>query len=127
MHGALPKIWIITDPEREANPIAPVRRALTECPGRAVGVQLRAKAHPDRQVLAWARELRALTRSTDSLLLVNGRADLAVHSLKDVPAEMASHSTDSEPNGPSSGFSACHGTIVPACGKRQRAARISRF
>lgn len=46
--------------------------------GGADAIQLRAKEETAREQLALGRELRALTRETGTLLIVNDRADLAV-------------------------------------------------
>lgn len=77
MSGRLPRIWIITDPKHPDGPVAPIRRALADCPPGLVGVQLRAKGISDRQVVAWGRELRSLTRATGCVLTLNRRVDLA--------------------------------------------------
>lgn len=77
MTGGLPRIWIITDPDHPDGPVAPIRRALEGCPPGLVGVQLRAKGAPDRQLVQWGRELRAATHATGSVLAVNRRADVA--------------------------------------------------
>ncbi|MGB5285824.1 MAG: thiamine phosphate synthase, partial [Polyangiales bacterium] len=73
----LPRIWIITDPDRPDGPVAAIRRALEGCPAGALGVQLRAKHATDRQLVQWGRELRELTRRTGSVLTVNRRLDVA--------------------------------------------------
>ena len=77
MTPALPRIWIITDPSHPDGPVIPARRALEKSRPGLVGVQLRAKRASDRQLLQWGRELRAVTRATGSVLLVNRRADVA--------------------------------------------------
>jgi len=77
MTRGLPRIWIITDPDHPDGPVAPIRRALRRCPPGLVGVQLRAKGVPDRQLVQWGRELRAATHATGSVLAVNRRADVA--------------------------------------------------
>lgn len=77
MGQRLPKIWIITDPDHPDGPVAPLRRALEGCPPAVLGVQLRAKQTPDRQLVEWGRELRQLTRDTGSTLAVNRRLDVA--------------------------------------------------
>jgi thiamine-phosphate pyrophosphorylase len=46
--------------------------------GGATAIQLRSKEEPCRQALALGRELRALTRETGTLFLVNDRVDLAL-------------------------------------------------
>jgi thiamine-phosphate pyrophosphorylase len=74
---SLPRIWIITDPTHADGPVAPIRRALEACPSDLVGVQLRATDAPDRQLVAWARELRAITSAAGSVLSVNRRPDIA--------------------------------------------------
>lgn len=77
MTGTLPRIWIITKPDHPSGPIEPIRRALEACPSARVGVQLRAKSSPDRELLRWAAELRALTLASGSALAVNRRIDVA--------------------------------------------------
>ncbi len=77
MEPVLPRIWIITDPNHPDGPVAPLRRALEECPPGLVGIQLRAKTAPDRQLLDWGHALRELTRAKGSVLTVNRRADIA--------------------------------------------------
>lgn len=73
----LPRIWIITDPDRPEGPVAAIGRALEGCPAGLLGVQLRAKRATDRQLVEWGRELRELTRRTGSVLTVNRRLDVA--------------------------------------------------
>jgi thiamine-phosphate diphosphorylase len=57
---------------------SPVAQARTACQGGAAVVQLRAKNANDRQALAWAREIRAITREAGALFFVNDRFDLAL-------------------------------------------------
>ncbi|MEM7434858.1 MAG: thiamine phosphate synthase [Myxococcota bacterium] len=78
MDGALPRLWLITDPEHPGGPVGPLRRALAGNRRERVGVQLRAKNTSDRLVFDWGRELRALTHECGASLVVNGRADIAV-------------------------------------------------
>jgi thiamine-phosphate pyrophosphorylase len=77
MRAGLPRIWIITNPKHPDGPVAPIARALDGCPPGMVGVQLRAKEVPGRQLVAWGRELRAVTNASGSALTVNRRADVA--------------------------------------------------
>ncbi len=56
----------------------PVEQARAACRARAPVVQLRAKHAGDRQALAWAREIRALTRACGSRFVMNDRFDLAL-------------------------------------------------
>jgi len=56
----------------------PVEQARAACRARVPVVQLRAKRAGDRTALAWAREIRALTRATGSRFVVNDRFDLAL-------------------------------------------------
>ncbi len=77
MPRELPRIWIITSPDHRAGPIAPLRRALDGPSASQIGVQLRAKHATDRTRIDWGHELRAITASTGSRLLVNRRADVA--------------------------------------------------
>lgn len=73
----LPRIWLITMPEAAGGPVPAIAEALEGCPAGLVGVQLRAKRVGDRQLVAWGRQLRAITRLSGALLLVNGRPDVA--------------------------------------------------
>lgn len=59
------------------NPVAQARDA---CAGGARVVQLRAKHTVDSRALAWARDIRRLTRESGSLFVVNDRFDLALAS-----------------------------------------------
>lgn len=77
MTRGLPRIWIVTDPDHPSGPVAPLRRALENCPPGLVGVQLRAHGVPDRQLIDWGLELRALTRARGCSLIVNRRIDVA--------------------------------------------------
>ncbi|MBK7951213.1 MAG: thiamine phosphate synthase [Deltaproteobacteria bacterium] len=56
----------------------PVEQARAACRARVPVVQLRAKRAGDRVALAWAREIRALTRAAGSRFVVNDRFDLAL-------------------------------------------------
>jgi thiamine-phosphate pyrophosphorylase len=53
-------------------------QARAACRGGASVVQLRAKLASDRDALCWATEIRAATRETGVLFLVNDRFDLAL-------------------------------------------------
>ena len=77
MPQTLPRIWIITEPNHPSGLVPPIRRALEACPTGVVGVQLRAKQAPDRQLVTWGRELRAITESCGALLSINRRIDVA--------------------------------------------------
>jgi len=59
-------------------PQGPVAQARAACAGGAAVVQLRAKHATDREVLAFAREIRAMTRDAGALFFVNDRFDLAL-------------------------------------------------
>ena len=59
-------------------PNDPVAQAEAACRGGAAVVQLRAKHATDRQLLAWAREIRATTRAAGVRFVVNDRFDLAL-------------------------------------------------
>jgi thiamine-phosphate pyrophosphorylase len=59
-------------------PQGPVAQARAACAGGARVVQLRAKRAPDREALAWADAIRAITRSHGVLFFVNDRFDLAL-------------------------------------------------
>ncbi len=63
------------DPRWSTDPVAQARAA---CRGGATVVQLRAKHTPDREILAWARAIRALTREAGAAFVVNDRFDLAL-------------------------------------------------
>ncbi len=56
----------------------PVEQARAACRGGAAVIQLRAKYATDREALAWAVEIRRLTRSRGALFIVNDRFDLAL-------------------------------------------------
>jgi thiamine-phosphate pyrophosphorylase len=56
----------------------PVAQALAACRGGASVIQLRAKHSTDRETLAWAREIRAITREHRARFVVNDRFDLAL-------------------------------------------------
>ncbi|MDJ0851859.1 MAG: thiamine phosphate synthase [Myxococcota bacterium] len=56
----------------------PVEQARHACRGGAHVVQLRAKRSTDRQTLAWAARIRALTRESGALFVLNDRFDLAL-------------------------------------------------
>jgi thiamine-phosphate diphosphorylase len=56
----------------------PVELARAACAAGAAVVQLRAKRAIDRVALAWAAEIRALTRASGLLFVVNDRFDLAL-------------------------------------------------
>jgi len=56
----------------------PVEQARAACQGKAAVVQLRAKHATDRETLAWAVEIRRLTRGCGALFIVNDRFDLAL-------------------------------------------------
>jgi thiamine-phosphate pyrophosphorylase len=63
------------DPRWKHDPIAQARAA---CAGGARVVQLRAKRATDSRALAWAREIRALSRAAGVAFVVNDRVDLAL-------------------------------------------------
>jgi thiamine-phosphate pyrophosphorylase len=63
------------DPRWRCDPVAQARAA---CAGGAAVVQLRAKRAIDRDALAWCRAIRAITRESGTLFVVNDRFDLAV-------------------------------------------------
>lgn len=56
----------------------PVAQARAACAGGAAVVQLRCKHAADSDALAWAQRIRELTRSSDTLFIVNDRFDLAL-------------------------------------------------
>jgi thiamine-phosphate pyrophosphorylase len=77
MGGRLPRIWLVTMPDSERGPILPIREALRGSSLGRVGVQLRAKRVADRQLVAWAHELRDVTSTCGVPMTVNGRPDVA--------------------------------------------------
>lgn len=56
----------------------PVAQARAACRAGVPVVQLRAKLASDHTCLAWAREIRALTRASGSRFVVNDRFDIAL-------------------------------------------------
>jgi len=56
----------------------PVEQARAACEGGAGVIQLRCKHSTDRETLAWAREIRVLTRDAGARFVVNDRFDLAL-------------------------------------------------
>jgi len=63
------------DPRWKLGPVAQARAA---CEGGARAIQLRAKGARDAVALAWAREIRAITRARGAAFVVNDRFDLAL-------------------------------------------------
>jgi thiamine-phosphate pyrophosphorylase len=63
------------DPRWRRDAVAQARAA---CAGGAAVVQLRAKRAIDREALAWCRAIRAITRESGTLFIVNDRFDLAL-------------------------------------------------
>jgi len=61
----------------------PVAQAHAACAGGARVVQLRAKRATDSQALAWAREIRMLTRAANVAFIVNDRVDVALACVAD--------------------------------------------
>jgi thiamine-phosphate pyrophosphorylase len=59
-------------------PAGPVEQARAACAGGAAVVQLRCKRSRDGEILAWAHEIRRLTREAGVTFLVNDRFDLAL-------------------------------------------------
>ncbi|MBW2420713.1 MAG: thiamine phosphate synthase [Deltaproteobacteria bacterium] len=70
-------VLVDDDPRWPRDPVAQARAA---CAGGAPVVQLRAKHATDATALAWAREIRALTRACGTLFVMNDRFDLALAS-----------------------------------------------
>jgi thiamine-phosphate pyrophosphorylase len=70
-------LHVLADDDRRWS-LGPVEQARAACAGGARVVQLRAKHAPDRETLAWAREIRALTRAAGARFVVNDRFDLAL-------------------------------------------------
>ncbi len=74
--GRLRGLQVLADDGDWPHGVLPVARAA--CAGGAAVVQLRAKRAGDRQILAWAAEIRELTRAHGVLFVVNDRFDLAL-------------------------------------------------
>lgn len=68
-------VLVDDDPRWGGDPVEQARAACRAC---VAVVQLRAKRAGDRQGLAWAREIRALTRAAGIRFVVNDRFDLAL-------------------------------------------------
>jgi len=68
-------VLVDDDPRWGRDPVAQARLA---CAGGAPVIQLRAKHATDRECLAWAEEIRAITRAAGARLVVNDRFDLAL-------------------------------------------------
>jgi thiamine-phosphate pyrophosphorylase len=68
------------DPRWGGDPVAQARAA---CAGGAAVVQLRAKRAIDRDALAWCYAIRAITRESGALFIVNDRFDLALAAAAD--------------------------------------------
>lgn len=67
------------------NPVLPYRRVAEICVEQGVGMlQLREKRLDDRALLAAAAEITAVTRGTETLFVMNDRADLALLAGADV-------------------------------------------
>ena len=80
--GRLCGLHVLADdaPHRRRDPVAQSRAA---CAGGAAVVQLRAKHATDAETLAWATEIRRLTRARGVLFFVNDRFDLALAAAAD--------------------------------------------
>ncbi len=80
--GRLCGLHVLADdaPHRRRDPVAQSRAA---CAGGAAVVQLRAKHATDGEILAWAIEIRRLTRARGVLFFVNDRFDLALAAAAD--------------------------------------------
>ncbi len=80
--GRLCGLHVLADdaPHRRRDPVAQSRAA---CAGGAAVVQLRAKHATDVETLAWATEIRRLTRARGVLFFVNDRFDLALAAAAD--------------------------------------------
>lgn len=75
--GRLRGLFVLADDDpRWRN--APAAQARAACEGGARVVQLRAKYGTDRETLALAAEIRAVTRACDALFFLNDRFDLAL-------------------------------------------------
>jgi len=80
--GRLCGLHVLADdaPHRRRDPVAQSRAA---CAGGAAVVQLRTKHATDGETLAWASEIRRLTRARGVLFFVNDRFDLALAAAAD--------------------------------------------
>ena len=80
--GRLCGLHVLADdaPHRRRDPVAQSRAA---CAGGAAVVQLRIKHATDGETLAWATEIRRLTRAGGVLFFVNDRFDLALAAAAD--------------------------------------------
>jgi thiamine-phosphate diphosphorylase len=80
--GRLCGLHVLADdaPHRRRDPVAQSRAA---CAGGAAVIQLRAKQATDGETLAWATEIRRLTRARGVLFFVNDRFDLALAAAAD--------------------------------------------
>ena len=70
-------LHVLADDDRRwsKDPVAQARDAVA---GGAAVIQLRSKHAADRVALAWAREIRSLTREADVRFVMNDRFDLAL-------------------------------------------------
>jgi thiamine-phosphate pyrophosphorylase len=75
--GRLRGLFVLAD-DGPAWRCGPLAQAEAACAGGASAVQLRAKRATDREALALARRIRALTRAAGVLFFVNDRFDLAL-------------------------------------------------
>ncbi len=75
----LPRLLLITDRRQSPRGVPwAVREALSAAPPGGVGVLLREKDLPGRELLKLARELRSVTAERGAALVINGRADIAI-------------------------------------------------
>jgi len=68
-------VLVDDDPRWDCGPVEQARRA---CAAQAPVVQLRAKNATDEQCLEWAKEIRAITRASNTRFVVNDRFDIAL-------------------------------------------------
>lgn len=80
--AALKGLHVLADDD-PSWPHDPVTQARAACAGGAQVLQLRVKCAGDAQFLAWAREIRSLTRQHDVTFVVNDRFDIALASQAD--------------------------------------------
>lgn len=80
-----PALMLITDGSAQGRIVEQTRRALSNAvhdesllPLDRIAVQLRDKSSPARELVRLGKALRELTRTVGCLLLVNGRADVAL-------------------------------------------------
>src|SRR3954467_1226509 len=74
----MPSFDLILITDEGPDLVARLARALAHVPPQRVAVQLRLRKSSTRETFEIARELRALTRTRHSTLLINDRVDVAL-------------------------------------------------